>query len=155
MWKDIWDPRWPLSRQATNGIVINQVKISNSMQIILTKFAVTVVRLPLTYFTFKHFNKVFNFYVSYPKLSIQNSLRSLKQILLCWRYFWKNLFVILDYSLMRLMGNIQTNGKYPNWASTKDFIKSLLCWKFIRFDNLDKTDSFPPAFLQRQRKRIH
>ena len=23
----------------------------------------------------------------------------------------------------------------------------ILCWKLIRFDNLDKTDSFPPAFL--------
>ena len=46
--------------------------------------------------------------------------------------------------------NIQTNGQYPNWASTSDFIKGLLCWRLIRFDNLDKTDSFLPAFLQKE-----
>ena len=45
--------------------------------------------------------------------------------------------------------NIQFNGQHQNWASTNDFIKSLLCWKIIRFDNLDKTDNFLPAFVQR------
>ena len=37
-----------------NGLVINRVNILDAMQIILTKFAVTVVRLPLTCFIFKH-----------------------------------------------------------------------------------------------------
>ena len=36
--------------EATNGLIINQVNISNSIQIIMTKFAVTVVRLPLILF---------------------------------------------------------------------------------------------------------
>ena len=40
-----------IKTEARNGLVINQVNnISNSIQIILTKFPVTVVRLPLTYF---------------------------------------------------------------------------------------------------------
>ena len=54
----------------------------------------------------------------------------------------------LIFLFISLPWNIQTNGQYPNWASTNDFSKSLLCWKLIRFDNLDKTDSFLPAFLQ-------
>ena len=45
-----------IKTEATNGLVINQVNISNAIQIILTKFTVTVFRLPLTYFIFKHFN---------------------------------------------------------------------------------------------------
>ena len=36
--------------EATNGLVINQVNISYSMQIILTKFAVTVVSFLLVLF---------------------------------------------------------------------------------------------------------
>ena len=53
-----------IKTEATNELVINQVNISNSMQIILTKVTVTVVRLLLTYLTFKHFNtrRVLNFY---------------------------------------------------------------------------------------------
>ena len=56
-----------IKTEATNGLVINQVNISNSIQIILTKFAFTVVRLPPTDFIFKHFNSrgVFNFYKYY------------------------------------------------------------------------------------------
>ena len=42
-----------IKTEAKNGLVINKVNISNSMQIILTKFAVTVARRPLTYFIFK------------------------------------------------------------------------------------------------------
>ena len=34
----------------TNGLVINQVNISDTIQIILTKFEVTVIRLPLILF---------------------------------------------------------------------------------------------------------
>ena len=45
-----------IKTEATNGLVINQVNISNSIPIILTKFAVTVVRLQLSYVIFKHFN---------------------------------------------------------------------------------------------------
>ena len=59
----------------------------------------------------------------------------------------------LIFLFISLPWNIQTNGQYPNWASTNDFSKSLLCWKLIRFDNLDKTDSFLPAFLQREETR--
>ena len=48
-----------IKTEATNGLVINQVNISNSIQITLTKFAVTVVRIPLILFlnisTFKEF----------------------------------------------------------------------------------------------------
>ena len=53
-----------IKTEATNGLLINEVNISNTIQINLTKFAVTVVGLPLTYFIFKHFNsrRVFNFY---------------------------------------------------------------------------------------------
>ena len=52
-----------IKTEATNGLVINQVNVSNSIQIILTKFAVTVIRFQFTYFIFKHFNtrRVFNF----------------------------------------------------------------------------------------------
>ena len=39
-----------INTEATNGLVINQVSISNSIQTIVTKFAVTVVRLPLILF---------------------------------------------------------------------------------------------------------
>ena len=39
-----------IKTEATNGLVINQVNISNSIQITLTKFAVTVVRIPLILF---------------------------------------------------------------------------------------------------------
>ena len=56
----------------------------------------------------------------------------------------------LIFLLNTLPWYIQTNAQYPNCASTNDFIKSLLCLRFIRFDNLDKTDNFLPAFLQRE-----
>ena len=59
-------------------------------------------------------------------------------------YMWLILLFI------SLSWNMQTNGKYPNWISTMDFIKSLFCWKLIRFNNLDKTDNFLPAFLLRE-----
>ena len=39
-----------------NGLVINQVNISSYIQIISTKFPVTVFKLPFSYFIFKHFN---------------------------------------------------------------------------------------------------
>ena len=39
-----------IKTEATNGLVINQVNISYSMQIILTKFAVTVVSFLLVLF---------------------------------------------------------------------------------------------------------
>ena len=45
-----------IKTEATNGLVIKQVNVSNAIQIIVTKFTVTVVRLPLTYLIFKHFN---------------------------------------------------------------------------------------------------
>ena len=48
-----------IKTEATNGLVINQVNISNSVQIILTQFAFTVVRLPLTYFIFKGATKFY------------------------------------------------------------------------------------------------
>ena len=46
--------------------------------------------------------------------------------------------------------NMQTNRQYPNWALTNDCINSLLCWKLIRFDNLDKTDNSLPTFSHRE-----
>ena len=39
-----------IKTEATNGLVINQINISSVIQTILTKFAVTVARLPLVYF---------------------------------------------------------------------------------------------------------
>ena len=50
--------------QYQDWLDINQVNKSNSMQIILTNFVIAVVRLPLTYFTFRNFSsrRVFNFY---------------------------------------------------------------------------------------------
>ena len=39
-----------------NGLVINQVNISSYIQIISTKFPVTVFKLLFSYFIFKHFN---------------------------------------------------------------------------------------------------
>ena len=39
-----------IKTEGTNGLVINQVNISDSIQIILTKFEVTVIRLPLILF---------------------------------------------------------------------------------------------------------
>ena len=39
-----------IKSEGTNGLVINQVNISDSIQIILTKFEVTVIRLPLILF---------------------------------------------------------------------------------------------------------
>ena len=39
-----------IKTDATNGLVINQINISSVIQAILTKFAVTVARLPLAYF---------------------------------------------------------------------------------------------------------
>ena len=56
----------------------------------------------------------------------------------------------LIFLFIYLPWKIQTNGQYPNWASANYFSKSLLCWKLIRFGNLDKTYSFLPAFLQRE-----
>ena len=45
-----------IKTEGTSGLVINQGNISNSIQIILKMFSVTVVRLPFTYFIFKYFN---------------------------------------------------------------------------------------------------
>ena len=45
-----------IKTEPPNGLVKYRVNISNAIQIILTKFAVTVVKLSLTYFVFKHFN---------------------------------------------------------------------------------------------------
>ena len=75
--------------EATNGLVINQVSISNSIQIFLTKFTVTVVRLLLTIL----------FLIILTLEDFLISMGIILQTLRCWRYFWKNLFEILNYSL--------------------------------------------------------
>ena len=64
---------------ATNGLVIYQINISNTIQIILTKFGVTVVRFPITYFVFKDFNtrRVFISIGIMLQSSMQNILMSL------------------------------------------------------------------------------
>ena len=53
-----------IKTEAKNWLAINQVNIYNSIQKILTKFAIKVVRFPLTSFICKHFNtrRVINFY---------------------------------------------------------------------------------------------
>ena len=56
----------------------------------------------------------------------------------------------LIFLFISLPWNIQTNRQYPYWASTNDFFKSPLCWKLIRFDIIDKKDSFLPVFLHRE-----
>ena len=43
-----------IETERKNGLVINQVNISNAIKIILTKFADTVAGLPLTYFSFEY-----------------------------------------------------------------------------------------------------
>ena len=74
-----------IKTEAINELFINQVNISNSIQIVFTEFSY----LP-TYFIFKQFNtqRVFNFYeVSCFKLSIQNMLMILNQIMWYRPYF--------------------------------------------------------------------
>ena len=94
--------------QYQDWLDINQVSISNSMQIILTKLAVIVVRLPLTYFIFK-ISAVEELLISIG-IMLQTFdakyLNEFKPILWCWPYFGKNLFVILNYSLIFWQENI-------------------------------------------------
>ena len=49
-----------------------------------------------------------------------------------------------------LQCNIHIKGQYPNGDSIKDFIKTLLCLMFMKFDNLARTESFLPAFLHNE-----
>ena len=91
--------------------LLTELTLSNSIQKILARFAVTVARLQLSNSISKHFNTqwVFSFYRYYApnfcckipsKHSMPNILTSLNQILRSWQCFWKNMFVILGYSLM-------------------------------------------------------
>ena len=49
-----------------------------------------------------------------------------------------------------LTWNIHIKGKSPNCDSIKDFIKTFLCLMLMKFDNIARTGSFLPPFLQNQ-----
>ena len=80
-----------ISIKTVSALVINQVNISNVIQIILTEFAVKVTRLPLTYF-------------SSIRIILQTFgakyLNEFKPNLVVLTLFLKKLFVILIYSLI-------------------------------------------------------
>ena len=91
-----------ISIKTVSALIINQVNISNVIQIILTEFAAKVTRLPLTYFIFKYFNTGTVF--SSIRIILQTFgakyLNEFKPNLVVLTVFLQKLFVILIYSLI-------------------------------------------------------
>ena len=139
MWKDLWNPGWPVSRLIRH----NQVNISNPVQTILTKFAVTVARLPLTYFAFKNFSspRVFNFYWYHaPTLHLQKPL-SLKSFSI---FLWEKPKPVECCNIFYAHKNTGVNDLLYNYLSLHQFFinfrLSVKRWQVCRF--LSKGSSF-------------